>query len=386
MGFLSLGIYSEKSAKILIFTAIGTFFLLRILNQSQPFLRNFLPKTSLNKALYLFFTVAGLATIFSASAYESQKVLFGRYLIYFAIFFTGAFLGREKRNSKIVILLFLLSSLVVGLGGLTDAFKAQSLGRLHTSFGFPLYGAYFLYVLPFFAGFIIFHPLLKIKFISLAAGLPVFAAFVLHGSRGVWLGFLISLFCLLLLGKGKRFYLLSLFFLLTGLIFSFPFTRQRVIKTVAVDEFDSRGITSIRKDSSVQARIYMWQAAININRKYPLLGAGPGRYGSLMQDHYPEEAKGARGHLHAHSTYFEVLADMGILGLLSLLWLLVLFFQAGRKALQKEKSVYTASFLMIFFALAVSEMFMSVILVGLMAPVIFWFLLGLGMAEFEKYG
>jgi O-antigen ligase len=139
----------------------------------------------------------------------------------------------------------------------------------------------------------------------------------------------------------------------------------------------------VKNYSSVKARLQMAASAINIFKDYPVFGVGPGNYGGLMQNYYPDEAEGARRYLHAHNTYLETLAEMGILGLLSLLWILALFFRQGYRAIKKEPDAYNISFMIMFLAVVISEFFMSVILVGIAAPLVFWLLLGAGTQVFK---
>jgi O-antigen ligase len=364
--FLAGGIYSTKIAKVCALIAIGAFVLLRAYDRSKPFLKNFFEFTPLNKAIYCFMAVAGLATIFGLSPYESQKVFFNRYIIYFFIFFVGASIGKKRFALKIIILSLSVGAVLVSVGGLVDLFSGGSLRRLLTSFGAPIYGTYFLYTLPFLIGFMIFHPSLKLKLVSFVVAVPVFTAFIFHGSRGVWLGLIAGCIITIILCSKKRGYLLGLSLLVIVLISFVNFTRERVM---VVD--------------SVKVRFQMAASALNIFKDYPILGVGPGNYGGLMQDYYPDQAKGARKHLHAHNTYLEVLAEMGILGLLSLLWILALFFRQGYRAIKKEPNAYNVSFMIMFLAIFVSEFFMSVILVGIAAPVIFWLLLGAGTQVFK---
>jgi O-antigen ligase len=364
--FLAAGIYDVKVAKICALVAIGTFILSRVCDRSKPFLKNFFEFTPLNKAIYCFLAIAGLATIFSLSPYESQKVFFNRYIIYFFIFFTGAFIGKRRLALKIIILSLSVGAVLVSGGGLIDLFSGGPLRRLLISFGVPIYGTYFLYTLPFLIGFMIFHPSLKLKLISFVAAVPVFIAFIFHGSRGVWLGLIAGCIITIILCGKKRGYLLGLSLLVIVLIGSVNFTRERVMVV-----------------GSVKVRLQMAGSALNIFKDYPIFGVGPGNYNGLMQDYYPDQAKGARKHLHAHNTYLEVLAEMGILGLLSLLWVLALFFRQGYRAIKKEPDAYNISFMIMFLAVFVSEFFMSVILVGIAAPLIFWLLLGAGTQVFK---
>jgi O-antigen ligase len=364
--FLAGGIYSTKIAKVCALIAIGAFILSRACDRSKPFLKNFFEFTPLNKAIYCFMAIAGLATIFGLSPYESQKVFFNRYIIYFFIFFVGASIGKKRFALKMIILSLSVGAVLVSVGGLVDLFSGGSLRRLLTSFGVPIYGTYFLYTLPFLIGFMIFHPSLKLKLISFAAAVLVFTAFIFHGSRGVWLGLIAGCIITIILCSKKRGYLFGLSLLVIVLIGSLNFTRGRV-----------------KIYSSVKVRLQMAASAINIFKDYPVFGVGPGNYGGLMQDYYPDRAKGACRYLHAHNTYLETLAEMGILGLLSLLWILALFFRQGYRAIKKEPDAYNISFMIMFLAVVVSEFFMSVILVGIAAPLVFWLLLGAGTQVFK---
>lgn len=367
--FLVGGIYRPDVTKLFAFIAIGAFILSRICDKSGPFLKNFFEFTSLNKAMYCFLAVAGLSVLFGFSPYESQKVFFNRYVVYFFMFFTGAFIGKTPRAVKTIVLSLSIGAAIVSVGGLVDLFSYPQLMRLHTSFGAQIYGTYLLYVLPFFVGFMIFHPSIKLKLISFVAAVPVFAVFIFHGSRGIWVGLIVGFIVTIILCNKKRGYLLGLITLVIVLIGSFNFTSGRVMK--------------LGNDSNVEARLHMWEAAMNIAQEYPVLGVGLGNYGDLMQDYYPDEAEGAQRHLHAHNTYLEVLAEMGIVGFLGLLWILVLFFRQGYRAVKKDPDAYNISFMIMFIAVCVSDFFMSVILVGITAPVVFWLLLGMGTQVFE---
>jgi putative inorganic carbon (hco3(-)) transporter len=198
---------------------------------------------------------------------------------------------------------------------------------------------------------------------------PVFIAFVFHGSRGVWLGLLAGVVATAFVINRRKRYLIAIILLLIIILYSIPFLRERI---VVHEDFIASNT------GSVDVRFQMWDSAVNIFKKYPLLGAGPGRYGALMYDFYPDEFIGGKNHLHAHNTYVEVLADMGILGLLSFLLIFVLFFIMGYKSIKRNPNFYNVSFMMMFIAVAVHEFFMSTVLVGISVPVIFWFLLGMG--------
>jgi putative inorganic carbon (hco3(-)) transporter len=373
--FLMLGTYSSKFTKICVIVAITAFILLHLCEDKKLFFKNLFEKTRLNKAIYLFLFVAVLSTIFGVSPYESQQVLFNRYVIYFAVFFIGVFLGRRKVYVNVLIGALLAGSVIIGIGAIADMVRVGHFMRMLTSFGTVIYAPYFLYVLSFFIGFIIFNTSVKIKLFSIIMSVPICIAFVFHGCRGAWLGFLVGLIATAFLVNRRKRYLIGIILLFIIILYSAPILRERVV-------IDKDFMVS--NTGSIDVRFQMWNSAVNIFKKYPLLGAGPGRYGSLMYDFNADEIYGGRIHLHAHNTYLEVLADMGILGLLSFLWIFVLFFISGYKSIKDKPDLYKISFMMMLIAVAVSDFFVSSVLVGINPSVGFWLLLGVGVQVYNE--
>jgi probable O-glycosylation ligase (exosortase A-associated) len=68
-------------------------------------------------------------------------------------------------------------------------------------------------------------------------------------------------------------------------------------------------IQDYEEDSSAIGRIEIWKAAVNIWRDYPLLGVG-GRNLYLIADRYTSHV------LVAHSTFFQILSEEGLVGIL----------------------------------------------------------------------
>jgi probable O-glycosylation ligase (exosortase A-associated) len=79
------------------------------------------------------------------------------------------------------------------------------------------------------------------------------------------------------------------------------------------------------EDGSAQGRIQAWQTAIAVAIDHPLMGAGAG--------HFPVE-NGIRNNMSAktaHSIYFLILGDLGLPGLIVLVWFLVANFAQNRR-------------------------------------------------------
>lgn len=69
-------------------------------------------------------------------------------------------------------------------------------------------------------------------------------------------------------------------------------------------------------EASAQARFYTWRAGLQMGLTHPLLGVGPGSYVTAYRiGFYGDRPKGISGLLTAHSTYFLILAELGLTGL-----------------------------------------------------------------------
>ncbi|MDR7472090.1 MAG: O-antigen ligase family protein [Armatimonadota bacterium] len=73
-------------------------------------------------------------------------------------------------------------------------------------------------------------------------------------------------------------------------------------------------------DYSIQGRLHFWRAALDIFRDHPLLGTGPGTFGAV---HAAYQSDARYYSKDAHNLYLQSAAEMGMLGLLSILALVV---------------------------------------------------------------
>ena len=128
-------------------------------------------------------------------------------------------------------------------------------------------------------------------------------------------------------------------------------------------------------------RVVMWKAALRIFERYPVLGAGIGNYELLMYKVVNPEEYGGKHHLHAHSTYLEVLSETGVLGLLSFLFIFVVFFKNKFRELKEKIDSINLSLVIMVLAVLIADLAGSTIFVGVSPPATFWFLFGLANAR-----
>ncbi len=152
------------------------------------------------------------------------------------------------------------------------------------------------------------------KWVKLASsGAAVFAlnAFILCNSRGGLLGLVIEGLMALKLSKGlmRRHIILGT---LAGAIVFFSLLDPQYIERQFV------GSQEYGQDGSASGRLDMWKAAIDLSQDYPL-GAGGGGFLHLSPIYIPDIVESTGHRKSVHSTYFQVLSNFGIQGLIFLM-------------------------------------------------------------------
>lgn len=367
--FLAFGIYEERITKVCFVLGFILYLSLKFLEEGKNALKRLFEFTQINKFIFIFLIVCFLSIFFGVNPIHSQEVFFQRILPYFILFFIAVNLSKDKKNTRILIFSLLVGAFIVSIGGIVDIFKAKKFIRLFSSYGINcLDAAYFLYTLPLFVGFSLFHPSKRIKILSIFLSIPSFVCFFFHYSRGAWLGFLFAFLVVFFIVKKRRFIIFSLLFI--AIIAFFSPLRKRLFSS------------STLHPSTWGDRVVMWKAALGIFKKYPALGAGIGNYELLMYKVVnPEEYKEGKVHLHAHSTYLEVLAETGVLGFLSFLSIFVIFFKNKFKKLREKTDPVNLSLSVAVLAVLIADLAGSTILVGINPPATFWFLFGLACSD-----
>ena len=98
--------------------------------------------------------------------------------------------------------------------------------------------------------------------------------------------------------------------------------------------------------SSFQDRVGYWQASLRMVKEGPVLGSGPGTFGSRFARYKLPSTMETQ---HAHNNFLEIWVETGIFGLLFFLWLWWNFFRAAvRKIIQKRNLILLGLSLAIF--------------------------------------
>ncbi len=165
------------------------------------------------------------------------------------------------------------------------------------------------------------------KIIFLGTTLIMSLALVLTLSRGGWLGFAFSAFIFIILVERRL--LLTLIPITLGGVYLLP---QTIINRIL-----SIGNLS---DSSNAYRITMWEITLDIIKDNWVAGVG---FGHLPFKQTFETYIRTHPTFHAHNTYLETAAEMGIPGLIVFLLFLFTLFKYGIKKLVKSEDKYIST-------------------------------------------
>jgi O-antigen ligase len=207
--------------------------------------------------------------------------------------------------------------------------------RWYSTFYWPNpFAAFLLLVLP--PTLVRFLYALRIRD-ALAYGLMVvllLVALVFTYSRGAWLALgavaVVAVMVLRPLRPGKVVERMTALVVLTGLLV-FAMSRGTVPRESSQGIVMRAVSVANPSDYSIQGRLSFWRAGLEIFLDHPLLGTGPGTFASVLPAYQRDVRYYSRD---AHNLYIQTLAEMGAVGLVAMLMLLVSIGNTWRRTLR----------------------------------------------------
>lgn len=357
---------------LLHFTIIKIFFIDKI------FKIFFVPKYFL--AIFLFLLAALLSTLLSINPitsflgfYERQQGLTS--LIYCITFFILLCFNLDSQNNKEdkfikinrIIWTVVLSSFLVSLYGLaqiagydfTEWTEPASLtGRATSSLGQPNFlASYLLLVVAFSIYLFVKSKKFLIKFILGVITLIQLLCLFFTYSRAGWIGFILGalitgIVYVLTVGINKEkiailfknklaiFIFITVIFGSVILIINNPLFVDR-IKSMA----DA-------KSGSTAVRLNFWKASMDAIKKRPIFGYGPDVLGDVFVKYYKNNWA-VYGRVNdypdkAHNLFLDIILSSGVVGLLSFLYLLYLFFKLIINNIKNSRDYKSLSIIILF--------------------------------------
>ncbi len=329
---------------------------------------------------FVIFVLSGLvSTILSKDFRHSAHIYIERYIYYFLVFEIGRLFIISKTISRIIssfginILeltkyIFICAGLLMGIGGVVDYIRFHP-GRLFSVFGheiqFLMLPLYIIYFLPVVYCFMFKGNTFIQRISAILTVTMLFMCMIFTGSRAAWIAGPISLLFVSFLIDKKH-----LKYFIPG--FLICFYAIHFLMPIRMSDF---GTYLPRKD--------IMQAAIGIFRDNIFFGAGPGMYEKLVYN-YSEGSV----YIHAHNTYLEILAELGIVGFIAFLTIFINFYSRVFKKFSMlkgsaNKFLY-AGLLASNVACLVFAVFTSIITVGFHDAPMFWLIFGLSFGLSQR--
>jgi len=368
---------SKALVETFTYMAIG-FFLIRKFLES----RDIAEKDSISLSVVFYVLVCFFSIFISSKSSISFRSFIAKVIQDVFFFFTAADTLRKEKRLKVFLGIFFASSLLLGIDGIYQHFTHKDfirnrpdliLQRIYASFNTPNdFSCYLVCVIPLAIAFFFGRPRLKpIPIFIASLFMLLFVCLILTVSRGAWFAFLAVLFFMCAWIKPLRLVVLFLVLFVAATKFLFPpLVRQRF------------GDFFVFKDISSQDRKMIWAAGWKMFLSHPILGLG---LGTFMFNFETFVVKGyPYGIPYAHNCYLQMMAEIGIIGLLAfLLILFFIFFHACRTLKSAQRSFAWYSLLGSTAAVLgyCVSMGLDTFLYQVDLGILFWLLMGMAVAS-----
>jgi len=361
---LIAGVFNKQLAKIACYIAIFIWLLIQILKLGSKAYLAIVPDCTIKFFLLYLFIAVIISTLFSIDPVHSQGVLFERYIIYFMLFYIGYYLISQTSPKKVSILFYALviSGLIIGIGGVLD-YLLVTRQRILLPLGKHInIAGYLCLYLPFNIAMVFFSRNKLLKIGSVFTGILLLLCFIWGASRATWIAVPASVIIVVFL-KNKKISIYMFFALIIGFFLLSPQLKYRAV--------------SILDSLSWGARLELWRAALMIFKDFPIAGIGPGMYENIVHQ-YSHSLSDI--HLHAHNTYIEVAAELGVIGFLLFLGVFAVLFKELPGIFKKERTddalAFSLGSSMAVLSVLIAAFAVTNIIVGIQDAAIFWLIFG----------
>ena len=249
------------------------------------------------------------------------------YMILPLIWFLTFQVIKDKKNLRILTILLVLGFLgalycfwreirYMSLSSFSED-RRDRLAGLFVYLGANYYGAFFAHFGIMTLGIFLFEKIKKFKMLLLFIVIFTVYCLLFTFSRGAYLGFTAGLLFLGLVKEKKILVIIAIVF-----IFWQTLVPKGVIERITMTK-DSSG----NFENSAATRIKLWDLAWGMFKSSPIIGNGFESFQGL-------------GFVDTHNFYMKMLAELGLLGLFSFIWLLFASFMTGWSLYRESTDVF----------------------------------------------
>lgn len=340
--------------------------------------------------IYLFTL---LMATFSAQHFETSLSALINLLKDVIIAFAIMMLLRTKESFKHVIWALLISSALIAIPNIIQGLT-QDFNNLYGGFALPkalddsvriggplgdpnFYGQILIFLVPLASDRIIHSSNKLLKPLALIIMVILITALVLTFSRGAFLALLVVLFIMFFYHPPRPLAVIGTVIAITLIIQALPATYSARISTI-VDVFEED--ESYLTDMSFRGRTSEMLSAWYMFLDHPVLGVGLQNYNREYQNYARDIGlEFRRDDRSAHSLYLEIVAELGILGLLSFSALIIgciwNLYQAS--LLFDAANLHSYSTLCTAFAIGIIGYFIAAIFLHDAYPRFVWLYIGI---------
>jgi len=346
-----------------------------------------LRRSLLNVPVLLYFLASAVSAGISGYRYASvdRLITVGAYC---SAFFLSLNSFRDQRRIRNVLYILVGVGCLTSIYGILQYFgiagdpreiegflTVEYLPRAFSTLGHPnLFGGLLVLVLPVAFGLLLGETSRGRRVALTAAILLMGVALLYTRSRGAWAGSVVALIGVIALRT--RWTVRKIGIIAAGVL---------VLGVVMWAAAPSSFVRRARSMENIGPRTIIWRASLGMFRERPVLGQGIGTF----QVHYPRHRPNDCWRLgldpnvlHAHSEYLEILAEMGGVGLVTFMGIVLAFFMSLSSALRRDDkgSGALAAGLCASVGGTLLHNGVSVSLRWISTGALFWLILGIGNA------
>ncbi|HAJ32592.1 MAG TPA: hypothetical protein DCK79_04385 [Candidatus Atribacteria bacterium] len=357
---------------------------------------------SLTFPILLFILIAALSIFITNSFWVSLKNII-YFLSYFLIYFFIINNIKSKDSLNFCLIIFFSCASLISLYLLIqyyglDPFLSDT-KRLTSTLGNRNYvSGYLALIFPIAFSFFLMESKKRNKIFYEIILLIIYTGIIVCHTRAIWaaLFFSLLLFVYLLshfkinnILKDNKKWLVILFsiFILITLIYSTDNFLNRSSITAAeraVSAFDMQG-------SSLRTRLLIWNSTIDMIKDRPLFGSGLGTFPLHYLNYQADFLQNNPGYMQflgkageAHNEYLQIWAEMGIIGLLSFLLIIIIFYRTNLDSIKKIKTIEEKIIIIGLISGVTVTLVHSIFSFPFHIPAVgaaFWFIIGLTVAS-----